>query len=69
MLDQLPEKLKNAILDSEKMAVDGLAKIIDENSDDISDLTPWVYIDEIEKHEIVELSLGPEPGQEISKEE
>ena len=57
-IDLLPENLKNAILDAEKVAVDGLAKVIDDNlSDEFVDLTPWVYLDQIENHEIVELSL------------
>lgn len=63
MIDQLPDSLKNAILDSEKLAVDGLAKILDDNDGDFSDMTPWVYMEEIEKHEIVDLTLESKSAQ------
>ena len=56
----MPENLQEKILDLEKKAVDKLNDAIqDEDSTEEENvyLDPWIYVEEKEKHEIVDLIL------------
>ena len=59
-IHEMPENLQEKILDLEKKAVDKLNDVIqDEDSTQEENvyLDPWIYVEEKEKHEIVDLIL------------
>jgi len=56
----MPQTLQEKILDIEKRAVDKLNDAVseDHSPDENVYLDPWIYVEEKEKHEIVEMTLS-----------
>ena len=64
-INEMPEDLRQKILDIEQRAVDKLNDSVDSLNANPFDgeqenvyLDPWVYVEEKEKHEIVEMTLS-----------
>lgn len=61
-INEMPQTLQEKILDIEERAVNKLNDALENDSQDTPDdnvyLDPWVYVEEKEKHEIVEMTLS-----------
>lgn len=59
-INEIPDELRLKILEAEEKASDSIKNMMEEGQEVKSNLEPWVYSQEEEKHEIVDLSIEDE---------